>query len=81
MSHHLIHRTFLRCPDCGGGQWTRFDARLMRCRACSRLADLTKLEANPAAPAQRKRRRTAGSGVIAGRIEIGRGSVWGAGLV
>lgn len=79
MGHHAAARAFPRCPHCGGGQWSRFDDRLMRCRGCSRLADFSEFE-QPVPP---KPVAVVPDGPFkrAGKIEIGRGFKWGAGLV
>lgn len=74
----------VRCPECGSPSHIKRASGRFHCNNCK--LDYTLGESMAAASRAtvgrpRKRRASAGSGVIAGRIEIGRGSVWGAGLV
>ena len=75
------------CPFCGSLNLRHFErAGTYKCDSCkaSRFTEVVYRYPNPPGvnmPAVKTRRKFAGSGVIAGRIEIGRGMKWGSGLV
>ena len=79
------------CPFCGSLNLRHFErAGTYKCDSCkaSRFTEVVYRYPNPSGHRSdqaygtvKTRRKFAGSGVIAGRIEIGRGMKWGSGLV
>lgn len=65
-----------QCPSCHSGQIKRYGTA-SQCRMCGHVCPNHKLIHAPDALPSKK----PGSGVIAGKITIGRGMRWGAGLV
>lgn len=66
------------CPHChiSAGFRKLKSVPYFRCQACS--CHVSEMDFRERVKSEKKASK---SGVIAGRIEIGRGSVWGAGLV
>lgn len=73
MSRHYNPSPRARCPKCNGG-WLDRRWKQWRCKSCGNhfSPELAIL------PAEKKKKEP---GIKAGTITIGRGSVWGAGLV
>ena len=66
------------CPACHSSQVYRTKKGMMECHTCNdRFGEHDLAFAKPAP----KPKTPSGSGIIAGRIVIGRGAKWGAGLV
>jgi uncharacterized Zn finger protein (UPF0148 family) len=64
----------MKCPNCNSGQIRQRRDGMCRCHLCGHgFSPNEAKERKPKETAQR------GSGAIAGKIVIGRGSMWGAG--
>lgn len=64
----------MNCPECGASWYRIRKNGTMRCNACSHT-----FSPGDVKPIVEKRKTHSGSGVIAGKIQMGRGMKWGAG--